>query len=73
MEVKAEFKYAPGDLVDVPHLCMDGGLIKLALLGQGGSKGYLVQSVWGGKPFEVEVHEDNVRNAKVWEDEDEMA
>lgn len=61
MAVEAKFKYAPGDIVDVPHLCIDNGLVKFALLGQGGQKAYLVQSVMVGKPFEVEVHEDNLR------------
>ena len=70
MGVEAKFRYSPGELVDVPHLCMDGALIKFALLGRGGSKGYLVQSVYGGKPFEVEVHEDALRPAKNWEEEE---
>ena len=70
MGVKVEFKYAPGELVDVPHLCIEGALIKLALLGRSGGKGYLVQSVYGGKPFEVEVFENSVR-ATEEEEEDE--
>ena len=60
MEVVAKFKYAPGELVDVPHLCMDNALIMLALLGRSGGKGYRVQSVTMGRVFEVEVFEDSV-------------
>lgn len=60
MSVRAEFKYAPGDTVDVPHLCIDNGVVMLCLLGRSGGKGYLVQSVTMGKPFQVEVFEDSV-------------
>lgn len=60
MAVAARFKYAPGDIVDVPHLCMDKALVKYAILTQGGVRGYVLQSVSMGKPYEVEVFEDNV-------------
>jgi hypothetical protein len=57
MEVTATFKWTPGELVDVPHLCIDGGLVKLAYLGRSGGKGYLIETVTMGKPFTVEVFE----------------
>ena len=59
MGAEAKFKYAPGDIVDVPHLCIDNGQIMVCLLGRSGGKGYRVQSVMG-RVFEVEVFEDSV-------------
>lgn len=65
MGVRAEFKHAPGELVDVPHLCIDGGLIKLAVVGRHGGKGYVVESVSMGKAVEVMVFEECVSAAEV--------
>ena len=69
MEVKAVFKWTPGELVDVPHLCIDAGLIKLCLLGRSGGVGYVVESVTMGKPFTVEVFESCVCAPRVPEEE----
>ena len=71
MGLKVEFEYAPGELVDVPPLCIDGALIMIAMVGRSGGKGYRVQTTFGGRPYEVEVFEDSVRPAKVWEEDDE--
>ena len=60
VEVTATFKYAPGDLVDVPHLCIENGMIMLAYLGRSGGKGYRIQTTFGGRPYEAEVFEDCV-------------
>ena len=65
-----KFEYAPGDLVDVPHLCIDAGLIKLALVGVTGGKGYLIETVSMGKPFTLEVFESCVCPPRIEEDDE---
>ena len=66
------FRYAPGELVDVPHLCIENALVMLAMVGRSGGKGYRIQTTFGGRPYEVEAFEDScVPAAKEEEEEPE--
>ena len=64
MSVTTTFKFTPGELIDVEHMCIEGGMVLFATLNPSGGRGYIIQSTSGGRSFDVQVIESAVQPSK---------